>query len=175
MSKNEIFLSKSVTFAIEMVRACLPHTPTELRLNGMWQQMNMGTQVLGDERCGQRMVALHILIYPGNTLSASCSMDCVNSEWVSGQTEIRLFDESGCYNANTKMWRFACQLARRDDSTLPLSQLNKDRADLLLTRHVERPLAGFQYPCPKYVFHSRIVSSMVFHPRLRKPALTFYI
>ena len=109
-SKDKIFLSKSVSFAIEMVRASLRHTPTNVHLEGLWRQMNMGTDVLGDERCGQRLISLSILIHPGINVSASCTVNCTDGEWKSGDAEVCLLDHTGCYNENTQRWKFRCQL-----------------------------------------------------------------
>ncbi len=110
MSKDKIFLSKSVSFAIEMVRASLPQTPTKVRLAGLWMQMNMGTRVLGNEERGRRLVSLAILIHPGININAECALNCIDGKWTSGDVEICLFDHTNCYNENTKRWKFRCKL-----------------------------------------------------------------
>jgi hypothetical protein len=109
MKNRKIFLGKSVSFAIEMVRASLCHAPTPLRLEGLWMQMNMATDLMGDKSHGQRFITLAILIYPSIRVSANCRVNCVEGEWESGDVEIWLLDSAGqrCDDAH---WKFHCQL-----------------------------------------------------------------
>lgn len=109
MKKESVFLSKSVSFAIEMVRACLYHTPTNVRLSGLWMQMNMGTDVMGNETHGSRLITFAILIHPGIRVSVNCHVNCLNGEWVSGDTEIWLLDSEGKQNEDMR-WKFCCML-----------------------------------------------------------------
>lgn len=109
-NQNEMFLSKSVSFAIEMVRASLRHTPTNIRLDGLWMQMNIGTDLLGSERSGMRNLLFSILISPNINIEANCIVVCVGGEWKSGDLEIRLLDSKGCYAENNPRWKFRCQL-----------------------------------------------------------------
>ena len=109
MKKQEIFLSKSVSFAIEMVRTSLRHTPTRVRLEGLWMQMNMATDIMGDESHGQRFITLAILINPGIRVSANCHVNCVEGEWKSGDVEVWLLDSAG-QRRDDAHWKFRCQL-----------------------------------------------------------------
>src|SRR3989344_7713944 len=107
--KNEIFLSKSVSFAIEMVRASLRLTPTDIRLAGLWMQMPIASDLLGDVEFGQRDILFEILIHPGIKIAAGCSVFCVGGEWKSGNVNIRLLDSTGRQRSDAD-WKFSCEL-----------------------------------------------------------------
>ena len=103
MKKQKIFLSKSVSFAIEMVRASLRHVPTNLRLTGLWMQMNMGTDLMGDKNHGSRSITMAILIHPSSRVHANCDVYCEEGEWKSGDVTITLPGDG-------VKWKFHCQL-----------------------------------------------------------------
>jgi len=107
--KQEIFLSKSVSFAIETVRASLRHipTPTNLRLDGLWMQMNMGTDLIGDESYGSRFITMAILIYPSIRVHADCLVCCEKGEWKLGDVIITF---PGDTDRSGVEWKFHCQL-----------------------------------------------------------------
>ncbi|MEN9557647.1 MAG: hypothetical protein RL141_16 [Candidatus Parcubacteria bacterium] len=107
---NDIFLSKSVSFAIEMVRASLHHIPTDIHLDGLWMQTNMSTDILGDRHFGQRSILFSILVYPDIVVEASCNVTCTDGKWRSGDVEIRLPSTTGHYNKDAAPWRFHCQI-----------------------------------------------------------------
>lgn len=90
--------TKSVSFAIEMVRASLPHTPTSLRLTGMWMEMNMET-----DGTSHRLVSLLFHIYGApSQVHAVCNLESEGGEWVRGTCTINLTSEP-----STK-WSFKC-------------------------------------------------------------------
>lgn len=95
-------LTKSVCFAIEMVRSCLPMVGRgQYALTGMWQQMNMETE--GDH---DRLVSLliHILGAPSQ-VQARCRVSANQSgDWDRGQCTITLTNDP------SRSWTFFCLL-----------------------------------------------------------------
>lgn len=108
MKKTEIFLSQSVCFAIETVRAALRHT-RDIRLEGLWTQMDMTTDVIGDEKSGVRFITILFFLHPNTRVHANCHVSCVNGEWTSSDTDIWLPDDSGQQQRKVH-WKFHCQL-----------------------------------------------------------------
>jgi hypothetical protein len=110
-----VHLTKSVCFAIEMVKACLPRTPTGLDMSGWWTQMDMETS--GTKH---RKVLLLIYIYglPSH-VSASCEVFRENGEWARGTCTINLSSDP------KTTWTFNCLMAQgqiqvsRDGILLP--------------------------------------------------------
>ena len=92
-----------------MVRASLRHTSTNIRLTGLWMQMNMGTDLMGDKERGQRFITMAILINPGIRVNANCHVNCVDGEWKSGDAEIWLLDSAG-HRRDDAHWKFRCEL-----------------------------------------------------------------
>jgi len=105
--KLEIFLSKSVSLAIEMVRACL--RPTNMNLEGRWEQMNIASDLIGDAEFGERDILFEILIYPGTKIAAHCSVVCMDGEWKEGTVSIKLLDSTSQERSGAD-WKFHCKL-----------------------------------------------------------------
>ena len=109
-SNKKIFLSKSVSFAIEMVRASLRHIPTDFCLERMWMQTNMELDIFINEKGGMRYVSFAILIGLDTWVKAYCYLTGTNGEWKSGNIRIYLLGQTPYCTENTPSWHFHCQL-----------------------------------------------------------------
>jgi hypothetical protein len=112
-TKNEtrLFQGKSICFAIETVRACLAQSMTNVRLCGLWLQMDtVCADIVRHGITSERRIVFEILIATNNHVRANCVVYSVKGKWVSGEVEVALLDETNCVNVNTQYWYFGCEL-----------------------------------------------------------------
>lgn len=98
---SKIQLSRSVVFALEMVRACLPLIPgRELELSSMFMQMNF--EMEGHD-ASERRVVLSILIYPDVHVSANAIV-----QGLEGSIQIQL-PPNNLIRHGEPTWSFECR------------------------------------------------------------------
>lgn len=109
-SERKMFISKSVSFAIEMVRVALCNIPTDVRLRGIWMQTNMIIDVSMNERCMIRNVSLAILIDPDIWVSANCTVKGAFGKWTSGDVKVSILGKRPYCDRIVPSWKFHCEL-----------------------------------------------------------------
>ncbi len=115
-TKKEIRVSqgKAVCFATEVVRACLCQPTTNVRLCGLWAQMDMVIKnPIERGLMFERMIVFRILIASGNYVRVNCAVSCMSGggEWKSANVEVVLLDKTGRrINADSPHWNFRCFL-----------------------------------------------------------------
>jgi len=67
----------------------------------------MGTDLMGDESHGRRLISLAILINPGIHVNANCRVNYMDGEWKSGDVTITF---PGNTDYSGVEWKFHCQL-----------------------------------------------------------------
>ncbi len=110
---EKMFISKSVSLAKEMARACLRTMSAAELKEGLWMQMNMesGDQIPLRGGSIYRMINLLILVYPGYRVQVNGNIykEKQEGEWTSGYMEIR-FPDCNLAAVYDKVWRFDCRL-----------------------------------------------------------------
>ncbi len=114
MSKRtSIFLSKSVCFAIEMIRAALRQMPADMKLTELLTQVDITSRFAGDEKKGEILIGLTSLVRTSDptpfnvSISVTCSVRCCNGEWNSGTVKFRCREYP---KSQGRVWNFNCQL-----------------------------------------------------------------
>jgi len=122
-------LTKSVCFALEMAKHCLPQTPAGLNLNGRWMQMNMET-----EGSQERLVSLLIAIHgAADQVSCTCNIERgEEGEWSEGLCYINLAARPD------EVWAFYCEL---ENGSLHVSPMGKNLQELGLDRDIIADMA----------------------------------
>ncbi len=102
---SKIQISRGVSFALEMVRACLPLIPgRNLELGSMFMQMDMEMEGHSSEA---RCVNLCILIYPDIHVSADATVRTSD-----GYIQIQL-PPDGRIRRHEPAWAFHCRVEPR--------------------------------------------------------------
>jgi hypothetical protein len=103
---------KAICFATEVVRACLSQPTTNVRLCGLWSQMDMIIKdAIDDGVTSGRTIEFRILIASGNYVRVNCTVYSVKGVWTSSDVEVVLLDETGRrVNADSPRWYFGCWL-----------------------------------------------------------------
>ena len=110
--ETRVSQGKAVCFATEVVRACLSQTTTNVRLCGLWSQMDMIIKdAIDDGETSERTIEFRILIALNNFIRVNCTVCSANGVWTSGDVEVILLDETGRrVNTNSPRWYFGCWL-----------------------------------------------------------------
>ncbi len=108
---SKISLTRTVTLVPEMVRACLANTEEEYGLRGMWDQVDINTEV--DPRV--KYILMEVYIEPRfsqfHNVTATCTGDFIDARIDPELTiELEVADHRNGRPWDDPRWKFRCRL-----------------------------------------------------------------